>query len=82
MQTTLTVDDDLLARAKEQAEALGMTVSDVVNQALRLGLATPQAPAEDLRTPLFGDESEHGPMDLKALAEAMNDEYLLGKLRG
>ena len=79
MRTTLTVDDDLLQRAKEQAVALGVTVSDVVNRALRRGMDAP-APSADLRTLIVGSADDRGPIDIKAIAEALDDEYFRRKM--
>ncbi|MSR25660.1 MAG: CopG family transcriptional regulator [Planctomycetaceae bacterium] len=38
MRTTLTLDDALVERLRSDAEALGRSMKDVVNEALRLGL--------------------------------------------
>lgn len=38
MRTTLTVDDDLLFAAKQQATRIGLSVSEVINRALRRAL--------------------------------------------
>lgn len=40
MRTTLTLDDDVLERAKAASAALGVPFRQVVNEALRAGLQT------------------------------------------
>jgi len=40
MRTTLTLDDDLFMALNERARATGRTFKDVVNEAVRKGLAT------------------------------------------
>jgi hypothetical protein len=39
MRTTLTLDDDLIRRVREEAARTRRTVREVLNQRLRLGLA-------------------------------------------
>lgn len=43
MRTTLTVDDDIAAKLKSLARRSGRAFRDVVNDALRRGLASPPA---------------------------------------
>ena len=45
MRTTLTIDDDVLERARSVAERLRTPFRHVVNEALRAGLTTVEAPA-------------------------------------
>ena len=45
MRTTLTIDDDVLDRARAVCERLGTPFRRVVNEALRAGLRTVEAPA-------------------------------------
>lgn len=49
MRTTITLDDDLAARLRSLARRSGRAFRDVVNDALRRGLARP--PAGSPRTP-------------------------------
>lgn len=44
MRTTLTLDDDVVDRARGMAEKLGVPFRAVVNRALRLGLDEVQKP--------------------------------------
>lgn len=41
VRTTLTLDDDIAARLKSEARRSGVSLRDLVNAALRRGLATP-----------------------------------------
>lgn len=43
MRTTLTLDDDVLKAAKRRAREQDRSLKDVVNEALRLGLALGEA---------------------------------------
>ena len=45
MRTTLTIDDDVLDRARTVAERLHTPFRSVVHEALRLGLKTVETPA-------------------------------------
>jgi antitoxin component of RelBE/YafQ-DinJ toxin-antitoxin module len=44
MRTTLRIDDDLLSELKSRAANEGLSLSDVVNLALRQSIATPPRP--------------------------------------
>ena len=41
VRTTLSLDDDIAAKLKAEARRAGMSLRDVVNAALRRGLASP-----------------------------------------
>jgi hypothetical protein len=45
VRTTVSLDDELLARAKHEAEKAGITLSRYLEEALRLSLAAPPARA-------------------------------------
>jgi hypothetical protein len=56
VHVTLTIDPDVLARAKEHAAKCGRTWEEVVDEAIRLGLEQllkPVAPREYSMTPLL-----------------------------
>lgn len=66
MRSTLVLDDALYKRARERAVALGTTVSEVVNQALREALRKSVPRAERFEMITFGDNSpprHHDPAD-------------------
>lgn len=44
MRTTLTIDEDVAAKLKSVARRTGRAFRDVVNEALRRGLASPAQP--------------------------------------
>ena len=81
MRTTLRLDDDLLIEVKKQADARGLTLSEVVNIALRQGLTTRRRPrrpfrqrTRDLGRPSFDVTKAN------AVAAALEDEAILRKL--
>ena len=49
MRTTLTLDDDVAAKLKAEARRAGRPFRDVVNEALRLGLANQKKPRAQTR---------------------------------
>jgi hypothetical protein len=49
MRTTLTLADELAARAKRDAERLGISFKDLVNQALEIGLEKLESDAKTRR---------------------------------
>ena len=66
MRTTLVLDDQLLKKAKEAAIDRGVTVSEIVNQALRTSLTADHSTAEHFTMPTHGDPGpsvNHGPED-------------------
>lgn len=58
MRTTLMLDDQLLQNAKRRAADLRITVSEVVNQALRDALATKAPPARRIELPTYGASTD------------------------
>jgi hypothetical protein len=58
MRTTVTIPDALLAKAKRRAEQEGVTVSDLIEEALRDRLlrAQPAAPERPFRLVTFGQQ--------------------------
>lgn len=55
MRSTLVIDDELFKRARKRAAELNVTLSDVVNQALRDALTKPAIEAAPFEMPVFGD---------------------------
>jgi len=83
VRTTLRLDDDLVRELKERARHEGLTLSELVNRALRHGLETPKSPrrvfrqkTRDLGRPSFDITKAN------AVAAALEDEALLRKLVG
>lgn len=73
MRTTLVLDDVLLRQAKRRAAERNLTVSDVVNEALRdsFGRPVPTAPPFSMTTyGKAGRRVRHEPSDFAAELEA------------
>jgi hypothetical protein len=72
MRTTLVLDDELLRQAKRRAAERALTVSDIVNEALREAFArrTPSAPPFSMTTyGRPGGRVRHEPADFAAALE-------------
>ncbi len=72
MRTTLVLDDGLLRQAKRRAAERNLTVSDVVNEALRdsFGRPVPSAPPFSMATyGRGGRRVRHEPSDFAAALE-------------
>ena len=72
MRTTLVLDDTLLRQAKRRAAERNLTVSDVVNEALRdsFGRPVPAAPPFSMATYGKADRGvRHEPADFAASLE-------------
>jgi antitoxin component of RelBE/YafQ-DinJ toxin-antitoxin module len=81
MRTTLRLDDDLLIQLKTRANEEGLTLSEVVNLALRRSLASGKRPhrvfrqkTRDLGRPSFDVTKAN------AVAAALEDETILRQL--
>ena len=83
MRTTMTVDDDLLIIAKQRSLDFAVPVSDVINRALRRGLAEDPVPRTGEPTVTYGEPGDPGPSDdaLRAFSARLDDEELARKLR-
>lgn len=71
MRTTLVLDDSLFKQAKRRAVERNVTVSDVVNEALResFGRRAPAAPPFSMITYGRGGREHHEPSDFAAALE-------------
>ena len=84
MRTTLTLDDDLAMALQKKAHEEGRTFKDVVNEALRSGLAAGAPPAnEPYRVKAWSGGFRPGVDLTKAnqLAGKLEDEHILRKMR-
>lgn len=79
MRTTLIIDDDLLRQAKLRAAEWKLTVSDVVNNALRECLGRPVRAAPPFSLITYGRSSKrvhHEPSDFDAVLEREDQDRL------
>ncbi len=53
VRTTLTIDDDVMAKLQQRARDTGQPFKVVVNEALRLGLISQDALNESMKEPAF-----------------------------
>lgn len=78
MRTTVTIDDRLLSRAKQAAASSGRTLSDLVQDGLRLLLTPAGRPgAPPVTLPVFGGSGLRPGVDLEdreGLAALLDDE--------
>jgi plasmid stability protein len=73
MRTTIRLDDDLLARAKELAARTGRSLTGVIEDALRAALAQSRARrAERVALPTFGSGGTLGGVDLDDSASLLD----------
>lgn len=82
MRTTLTLDDDLATELQRRARESRRPFKDVVNEALRRGLADRAAPAVDVQYPTASLHLRPG-LDLvhaRHLAAELEDEEIVHKL--
>ena len=83
MRTTLRIDDDLFRELKKRASSEGLTLSELVNLALRQSLSTEKRPrrvfrqkTRDLGRPSFDITKAN------AVAAEFEDQDILRKLAG
>ncbi len=74
MRSTLVLDDHLFKRARQRAAALGTTLSDVVNQALRDALMNPPAKPVKFKMLTFGNASRPVHREPTDFADAVADD--------
>lgn len=83
MRTTLTLDDDVAAQLREEAERRSLPFKQMVNRAIRLGLRAGATPAE--RTPFHTEARRLGlrpgidPTKLGQLADEFEAETFRGR---
>lgn len=79
MRTTLVIDDKLLRQAKRRAAERNLTVSDIVNNALRESLARPVGAARPFALITYGrhgGRAHHEPSDFDEALEREDREPL------
>jgi hypothetical protein len=86
MRTTLTLDDDVADKLKRQAERRGVSFKEVVNAALRNGLAARDAGVRKraYRVQVFASPFRRGidPMKLNQLSDELEVEHAMDRLAG
>ncbi len=85
MRTTVSVDDKLLERARQRARRLGLTLGELIEEALRRELAGGHAEAERPTVPVFTRGTGVRPgVDLsstRATLEVLDDDRPVEQLR-
>ena len=76
MRTTLIIDDDLLRQAKLRAAEWKLTVSDVVNNALRECLGRPVCPVAPFSLVTYGRSSKRAHHEPGEFDAALDQEDL------
>ena len=79
MRTTLVLDDGLLRQVRRRAAERNLTVSDVVNEAIRESLGRPAPAAPPYEMIAYGRPSEqvsHEPADFAVILEAEDRDGL------
>jgi hypothetical protein len=71
MRTTLVLEDELVRRAKKRAADAGLTLSEVVNNALRESLAGPERKAPRFEMITYGAGGEKVGHEPSEFAEAL-----------
>lgn len=76
MRTTLTVDDELMQLARQKSVMAHIPLGDVINRALRRGLAEDPVQRTGEPTLCYGDPATPGPDDatLRTWTNRLEDE--------
>lgn len=75
MRTTLTVDDDVLAAARELAEQRGLSIGTVISDLSRIGLDARRAQTRHRgRIPTFAPRPGAPPITMESVQQALADE--------
>ncbi len=75
MRTTLTIDDDILAAAKELAEQQGSSLGEVISGLSRRGLEVERVASRHAgRVPTFPARPGAKPITMARVQQALNDE--------
>lgn len=84
MRTTLTIDDDLMARLQDEAHRRRVPFRQVVNAALRRALTGTSAPKKSPVARTYASKLRAGfdPAGFNQLADELDDETLTARLAG
>lgn len=82
MRTTLTVDDDVMVLLRDEARRRRVSISEVVNTALRRALSGTQAAKKVAPLKTYGSKLREGvdPDSFNQLADALEDRAISTKL--
>jgi len=82
VRTTLTIDDDLMARLKEEAHRRKVPFRDVVNAALRRALGGTRPAKRSVTIKTYASRLRPGfdPQGFNKLADELEDEAVASKL--
>jgi hypothetical protein len=79
MRSTVVIDDEIFKQAKQRAAALSVTLSEVINQALRESLAKPPVTAPAFHMITFGNPKaplHREPKEMQAVLDESDREAL------
>ncbi len=84
MRTTLTIDDDLMARLKAEAHRLRVPLREVVNATLRRALGAPSGKKKPVTIKTYASRLKAGfdPAGFNRLADELEDEGVRGSWPG
>jgi hypothetical protein len=82
MRTTLVLDDDVLRKARKRASEAGLTLSELVNLALRDKLAAPDAEPPRFEMITYGQQKPPQAHEPEDFAKALELEDAAGLARG
>jgi hypothetical protein len=74
VRTTIIVEDKLLRRAKQRAARAGITLSELVERALREVMREPVTSPEPFRMPVHGSRTARSSHEPEDFARALLDE--------
>lgn len=75
MRTTITVDDDVLAAARELAAQQRRSIGDVISELSRKGLQAGRAETRrDGRVPTFAPRRDAKPITMDRVRQALDEE--------
>jgi hypothetical protein len=74
MRTTLVIDDDVLAAARELAEHRGVAIGKVISELSREGIEASKRPTRKHgRVPMFSSRKDAPPITTEAVLNALDE---------